>query len=108
MTLFPALNLEALRVAADMLVPRFIPAIPKIVTKIASEYYNLEILPQYKCVHKQIYHLNHFQMAQTNDCEILKRNIGSRTPVFPLSKQAQSIIYHVIQVRYLVRPIYKG
>ncbi|CAL6020553.1 Hypothetical_protein [Hexamita inflata] len=29
MTLFPALNLEALRVAADTLVPRFIPAIPK-------------------------------------------------------------------------------
>ncbi|CAL6105813.1 Hypothetical_protein [Hexamita inflata] len=28
MTLFPALNLEALRVAADTLVPRFIPAIP--------------------------------------------------------------------------------
>ncbi|CAL6088484.1 Hypothetical_protein [Hexamita inflata] len=32
MTLFPALNLEALRVAADTLVPRFIPGIPKIVT----------------------------------------------------------------------------
>ncbi|CAL6066375.1 Hypothetical_protein [Hexamita inflata] len=40
MTLFPALNLEALRVAADTLVPRFIPAIPKIVTKITSEVNN--------------------------------------------------------------------
>ncbi|CAL6107085.1 Hypothetical_protein [Hexamita inflata] len=41
MTLFPALNLEALRVAADTLVPRFIPAIPKIVTKITSEVNNV-------------------------------------------------------------------
>ncbi|CAL6003334.1 Hypothetical_protein [Hexamita inflata] len=37
MTLFLALNLEALRVAADTLVPRFIPAIPKIVTKIRGQ-----------------------------------------------------------------------
>ncbi|CAL5979387.1 Hypothetical_protein [Hexamita inflata] len=37
MTLFPALNLEALLVAADTLIPRFIPAIPKIVTKITSD-----------------------------------------------------------------------
>ncbi|CAL6081840.1 Hypothetical_protein [Hexamita inflata] len=36
-TLFLALNLEALRVAADTLVPRFIPAIPKIVKKIISD-----------------------------------------------------------------------
>ncbi|CAL6084368.1 Hypothetical_protein [Hexamita inflata] len=36
MTLFPALNLEALRVAADTLVPRFMQIIPKIVTKITS------------------------------------------------------------------------
>ncbi|CAL6071932.1 Hypothetical_protein [Hexamita inflata] len=43
MTLFPALNLEALRVAADTLVPRFIPAIPKMkeVTKITSEVNNV-------------------------------------------------------------------
>ncbi|CAL6090163.1 Hypothetical_protein [Hexamita inflata] len=41
MTLFTALNLEALRVAADTLVPRFIPAIPKIVTKITSEVNNV-------------------------------------------------------------------
>ncbi|CAL6082247.1 Hypothetical_protein [Hexamita inflata] len=41
MILFPALNLEALRVAADTLVPRFIPAIPKIVTKITSEVNNI-------------------------------------------------------------------
>ncbi|CAL6074644.1 Hypothetical_protein [Hexamita inflata] len=41
MTLFPALNLEALRVAADTLVPRFISAIPKIVTKITSEVNNV-------------------------------------------------------------------
>ncbi|CAL6050237.1 Hypothetical_protein [Hexamita inflata] len=39
--LFPALNLEALRVAADTLVPRFIPAIPKIVTKITSKINNI-------------------------------------------------------------------
>ncbi|CAL5983603.1 Hypothetical_protein [Hexamita inflata] len=39
--LFPALNLEALRVSADALVPRFIPAIPKIVTKITSEVNNV-------------------------------------------------------------------
>ncbi|CAL6063660.1 Hypothetical_protein [Hexamita inflata] len=37
MTLFPALNLEALRFAANTLVPTFIPAILKIVTKITSE-----------------------------------------------------------------------
>ncbi|CAL6074324.1 Hypothetical_protein [Hexamita inflata] len=36
MTLFPALNLEALRVAADTLVPRFIPAIPKIIKLLRS------------------------------------------------------------------------
>ncbi|CAL6081016.1 Hypothetical_protein [Hexamita inflata] len=42
--LFPAQNLEALRVAADTLVPRFIPAIPKIVTKITSEVNNGMIL----------------------------------------------------------------
>ncbi|CAL6095701.1 Hypothetical_protein [Hexamita inflata] len=36
MTLFPALNLEALRVAADTLVPRFIPAIPKTVTNFVT------------------------------------------------------------------------
>ncbi|CAL6030257.1 Hypothetical_protein [Hexamita inflata] len=41
MTLFRALNLEALRVAADTLVPRFIPAIPKIVTKITSKINNV-------------------------------------------------------------------
>ncbi|CAL6030734.1 Hypothetical_protein [Hexamita inflata] len=41
MTLFPDLNLEALRVAADTLVPRFIIAIPKIVTKITSEVNNV-------------------------------------------------------------------
>ncbi|CAL6018678.1 Hypothetical_protein [Hexamita inflata] len=41
MTLFPALNLEELRVVADTLVPRFIPAIPKIVTKITSEVNNV-------------------------------------------------------------------
>ncbi|CAL6006602.1 Hypothetical_protein [Hexamita inflata] len=41
MTLFPALNIEALRVAADTLVPRFIPAIPEIVTKITSEVNNV-------------------------------------------------------------------
>ncbi|CAL6025700.1 Hypothetical_protein [Hexamita inflata] len=41
MTLFPALNLEALRVAADTLVPRFIPAIPKIVTKVTSKVTNV-------------------------------------------------------------------
>ncbi|CAL5988334.1 Hypothetical_protein [Hexamita inflata] len=41
MTLFPALNLEALRVATDTLIPRFIPAIPKIVTKITSEVNNV-------------------------------------------------------------------
>ncbi|CAL6077492.1 Hypothetical_protein [Hexamita inflata] len=40
MTLFPALNLETLRVV-DTLVPRFIPAIPKIVTKITSEVNNV-------------------------------------------------------------------
>ncbi|CAL6030929.1 Hypothetical_protein [Hexamita inflata] len=40
-SLFPALNLEALRVAADTLVPRFIPAIQKIVTKITSEVNNV-------------------------------------------------------------------
>ncbi|CAL5972562.1 Hypothetical_protein [Hexamita inflata] len=42
-TLFPALNLEALRVAADTLVPRFIPAIPKIVARITSEVNNAEL-----------------------------------------------------------------
>ncbi|CAL5979530.1 Hypothetical_protein [Hexamita inflata] len=36
MTLFSAVNLEALCVAADTLVPRFILAISKIVTKITS------------------------------------------------------------------------
>ncbi|CAL6001701.1 Hypothetical_protein [Hexamita inflata] len=36
-----ALNLEALRVAADTLVPRFIPAIPKIVTKMTSKVNNV-------------------------------------------------------------------
>ncbi|CAL5984977.1 Hypothetical_protein [Hexamita inflata] len=42
MTLFSALNLEAaLRVAADTLVLRFIPAIPKIVTKLTSEVNNV-------------------------------------------------------------------
>ncbi|CAL6042893.1 Hypothetical_protein [Hexamita inflata] len=35
------INLETLRVAADTLVPRFIPAIPKIVTKITSEVNNV-------------------------------------------------------------------
>ncbi|CAL6064672.1 Hypothetical_protein [Hexamita inflata] len=40
LTLFPALNFEV-RVAADTLVPRFIPAIPKIVTKITSEVNNV-------------------------------------------------------------------
>ncbi|CAL5995060.1 Hypothetical_protein [Hexamita inflata] len=38
---FPALNLEALRVAADTLLQRFIPAIPKIVTKMTSEVNNV-------------------------------------------------------------------
>ncbi|CAL5990917.1 Hypothetical_protein [Hexamita inflata] len=42
MTLFPALNLEALRVAADTLVPRFIPAIPKIVTMIVTRIRQLQ------------------------------------------------------------------
>ncbi|CAL6096372.1 Hypothetical_protein [Hexamita inflata] len=41
MTLFPALNLEALRVVADTLVRRFIPATPKTVTKITSEINNV-------------------------------------------------------------------
>ncbi|CAL6030674.1 Hypothetical_protein [Hexamita inflata] len=41
MTLFPDLNIEALRVAADTLIPRFIPAIPKIATKITSEVNNV-------------------------------------------------------------------
>ncbi|CAL5990383.1 Hypothetical_protein [Hexamita inflata] len=41
MTLFPALNLEALRVAADTLVPIVIPAIPKIAAKITSEVNNV-------------------------------------------------------------------
>ncbi|CAL6075621.1 Hypothetical_protein [Hexamita inflata] len=40
-SVLPALNLEALRVAADTLVPRFIPAIPKEVTKITSEVNNV-------------------------------------------------------------------
>ncbi|CAL6017900.1 Hypothetical_protein [Hexamita inflata] len=36
-SLFPALNLEALRVAANTLVPRFIPAIQKIVTNFRGQ-----------------------------------------------------------------------
>ncbi|CAL6015684.1 Hypothetical_protein [Hexamita inflata] len=55
MTLFPALNLEALRVAADTLVPKFIPVIPKIVTKITSEVKQYEQYIQFiKCINFKI------------------------------------------------------
>ncbi|CAL6005499.1 Hypothetical_protein [Hexamita inflata] len=52
MTLFPALNLEALRVAADTLVPRFIPAIPNIVTNFRGQQCQFKCRTNLGCVRR--------------------------------------------------------
>ncbi|CAL6074428.1 Hypothetical_protein [Hexamita inflata] len=69
MTLLPALNLEALRVAADTLVPRFIPAIPKIVTKITSEVNNVSSSAE-GCLRRQ------FRVTILDSLEIEKQTIN--------------------------------
>ncbi|CAL6092352.1 Hypothetical_protein [Hexamita inflata] len=75
MTLFPALNLEALRVAADTLVPRFIPAISKIVTKITSEVNNNKLRTkassQYHFRVQLLFHSQNLLALQNNLLQVL-------------------------------------